>query len=466
MFEGFSVRNARRALQGAAATIAALLVAALAWLGCSGEPPRPRSMVVLVVDTLRADHLGAYGYDQNSTSPRLDAWLPRARLYERAFATSPWTLPSIGSLFTGTWPSEHGGGKHGRKPGTFTSLGKALPTLAERFQAAGFATGAIISNAFLAPGTGADRGFTLYDYETSSIEHTRRADQIVRAGLAWIERQQDRPFLLLLHFFDPHLAYDAPPQFRGRFTSGIESQLALPIVSVRELRKQARSLPEPERRFVRAAYDEEIAGVDEQLGVLLDALAQREFLQHSLVLLTADHGEELFDHGGFEHGHALWQELLHVPLAFWGVGVKPGRESVPVSLVDIAPTLLDAAGLEPLPGAQGISLWPNLTRGAPLGLRPLYAERTLFGRERKTVIRWPDKLEFVPSTGEWRHFDLVADPGEAHPDAPPATPEIQSLQRSATELWQSGSQAGKQQAEPAPVDDDTREALRGLGYIE
>jgi arylsulfatase A-like enzyme len=464
MFTVCSVGYGCASVKRSAAAIAAPLVAAIALAACGGEAPGPRSMVVLVVDTLRPDHLGAYGYAANPTSPRLDAWLARARLYERAFATSPWTLPSMGSILTGSWPVYHGGGRRIR--GTFTPLRAELPTLAERFQNAGFGTGAIVSNAFLAPSSGSGRGFALYDFETSTVDRTRRADQVVRTGLAWIDRQGDRPFLLLLHFFDPHLGYDAPPHFRGRFTSQIDSRLALPITAVRALRRQARSLAEPDRRFVGAAYDEEIAAVDEQLGILLDTLEQRGFLQHSLVVLTADHGEELFEHAGFEHGHALWQELLHVPLAFWGVGVKPGRESVPVSLVDLAPTLLDAARLEPLPGAQGISLWPNLSRGAPLSLRPLYAEHLLYGRERKTVIRWPDKLVWVPSTGEWRHFDLARDPGESNPGVPPATPEIRSLQRTASELWHLGSRAGKQTPEPAPLEDDTREALRGLGYIE
>jgi len=450
-----------------AAALVALLVAAIALAACWGEPPGPRSLVLVVVDTLRADHLGAWGYAAHPTSPRLDAWLPRSRLYERAFSTSPWTLPTMGSLLTARWPVHHGGGQRPRDRRTgVTPLRAELPTLPERFQAAGFATAAIVSNAFLAPTFGASRGFDLYDFEASTILKSRRADEIVRLGLAWIDRQGDRPFLLLLHLFDPHIGYDARPPYRGRFSAGVDSRFSLPITSVPDLRREAATLAESERRFVRAAYDEEIATVDAQLGHLLDALEQRGFLEHSLVALTADHGEELFEHAGFEHGHALWQELLHVPLAFWGVRVQPGRESVPVSLVDLAPTLLDATGLEPLPQADGVSLWPNLTRGAALSLRPLYAEGLLYGGERKTVIHWPDKLIWVPATGEWRHFDLAADPGESNPGAAPETPGIQALQRAASELWQLGTPRAESPDALAPLDDDTRDALRGLGYLE
>jgi arylsulfatase A-like enzyme len=371
----------------------------------------------------------------------------------------------MASLLTGSWPAIHGGGqKPTGRPPTATALHADLPTLAERFQAAGFGTGAVVSNAFLAPTFGVDRGFASYDYQTSTMEHTRRADEVVRTGLEWIERQGEQPFLLLLHFFDPHLGYDAPPEFRGRFSAQIESSLELPVTQIRALRRNARRLPDAERRFVRAAYDEELAGVDAQLGILLDALEKQGFLEHSLVVLTADHGEEFFEHAGFEHGHALWQELLHVPLAFWGVGVVPGREPAPVSLVDLAPTLLDATGLEPLPEAQGTSLWPNLVRGAPLGARPLYAESLLYGRERKAVIQWPDKLVFVPSTGEWRHYQLERDPGERLPGPLPQTEEIERLRSEAVALWQRGAEKPPQPV--APLDDTTRDALKGLGYLE
>jgi arylsulfatase A-like enzyme len=450
------------------------VLAVLAAIGCERAPERPRSVVCLVVDTLRADHLGAYGYRLRATSPRLDTWLARARVFERAQATSPWTLPSMASLFTARWPVHHGVRRAGGEPPQVetTALPEALPTLAERLRAAGFDTAAIVNNAFLAPSYGIARGFEHYDFQNATISRSRRAGVVVQRTLAWLDQRPDRgslpwsrsarPFLLLVHFFDPHLAYDAPPPFRGRYTEAIPSRLRLPLSGVRELRRQAATLPEPERRFTAAAYDEEVAYAAEQLAVLLDGLQSRGWLRETLVVLTADHGEELFEHGGFEHGHALWQELLHVPLAFWGPGVLAGREPTPVSLVDLAPTVLDALAQPPLEPSDGISLWPNLTRAAPLPVRPLFSEGLRYGAESKAVLEGPHKLIWLPELGLWRHFDLSRDPGESSGGEPPATPELRALRETAQQLW-----AGEPRAAPTvPLDAQTREALTGLGYVD
>ncbi|HEX5066465.1 MAG TPA: sulfatase, partial [Myxococcota bacterium] len=280
----------------------ALLAAML--LGCAPSPAAPRSVVCIVVDTLRADHLGAYGDTEHATSPQLDAWLARARLYELAFASSPWTLPSVGSIVSGLWPSHHGAGRWARsgKERRLTRLDPEHATLAERFQDAGFATAAIVSNHFMRPDSGIEQGFGLYDFEAVTNESGRRADETVRRALAWIDARGEQRFFLLVHIFDPHMNYDAPPPFRGRFSASIETQLGLPVADGRKIRRELAKLSDADRRFIGAAYDEEIAAVDAQLGVLLEGLEARGMLKTSLVALTADHGEELFEHGSFEHG--------------------------------------------------------------------------------------------------------------------------------------------------------------------
>jgi arylsulfatase A-like enzyme len=441
------------------------VVGALALLACARQPGPMRPVVLIVVDTLRADRLGAWGYTERPTSPHLDAWLSRARVYEHGFSTSPWTLPSMASLYTGRWTVNHGAGRLEQHPDapTATPLRPELPTLAERFQAAGYATGAIVTNTFLAPVFGVARGFSDYDFEAAGVTRSRRADEVVRRAFVWIDLHADRPFLLFVHFFDPHMAYDAPPPFRGRFSKGLGKTLSEPVVDVGRLRAEAGSLPDADRRLVAAAYDEEVAFVDSQLGVLLDGLEQRGVLRNALVVLTADHGEELFDHGGFEHGHALWQEILHVPLAIWGPGVRAGRETSAVSLVDITPTLLDAAGLAPLPGCDGISLWPNLSLGDPLPPRPLYAGYVLYGVERKAVIGWPEKLVWTPALDLWKRFDLASDPGEQRAGAVDASPTSQGLQRTALAHWK---QAVDDHQASVRLDGDLRAKLEGLGYVE
>jgi arylsulfatase A-like enzyme len=445
----------------------ALLAALLAWTGCAGEPARPRQVICVVVDTLRADRLGAYGYAAHATTPQLDSWLERARLYERAFASSPWTLPSVSSIVSGLWPVHHGAGHWARSGKTrrLTPLGPEHVTLAERFQDAGFATAAIVSNHFMRRDSGIEKGFGLYDFAPVTNESGRRADEVVRRSLEWIDAQGEKPYFLLIHIFDPHMNYDAPPPFRGRFSDSIDTKLALPVADGGKIRRERASLSDADRHFIGAAYDEEIAAVDAQLGVLFEGLERRGVLGEGLVALTSDHGEELFEHGSFEHGHALWQEILHVPLAFWGPEVRPGRETAPVSLVDLAPTLLDAAGLPPLP-ADGVSLWQNIVRDAALPKRPLYAEGLLMGSEQKAVIEWPEKLVWNPRRDTWKRFDLEKDPGEHHGTALDSAAAESELQRAGAALWKKAPDPHDAADTAAPVDAETRESLEKLGYLE
>jgi arylsulfatase A-like enzyme len=375
-------------------------------------------------------------------------------------APSPWTLPSFASLYTGRFPSRHGAGRvvvrEGRRD--FTRLDDALPTLAERLAERGYATGAIVGNAALAPEFGMARGFAGYDYAPATNAFTRRADTVVDRALAWIDARGDAPFFLVVHLFDPHMNYDAPPPYRGRYTAGLPSRRTLPVEGARELRQSPGSVSPAGRRFIAAAYDEEVAFAADQVARLLAALAERGLLGRGLVVLTSDHGEELFEHGGFEHGHALWQEVIGLPLVVWGAGVASGEETAPVSLVDLAPTLLAATGAEPLPDPDGISLWGNLTRGDALPDRGLLAEGSLYGPERKALIRWPLKLVWQVESGERALYELASDPGERAPLAD--DPRAAALQR---ELAARVSAPAGAPAELAP---ETLDALRELGYAE
>ncbi len=191
---------------------AALLLCATGCLPAA----RPESAVIIVVDTLRADHLGLYGYAR-PTSPEIDARAASGLVFDHAYSTSPWTLPSFGSLFTGHWPSEHLAGLRVSVEGanSFTPLVPTFPTLAELLSVRYWATGAVVNNPFLAAGSGIERGFDRYDYADAQ----RRADASVDAALAWLAGRGDQRFFLVLHLFDPHLPYDAPPPFQRAPTS-------------------------------------------------------------------------------------------------------------------------------------------------------------------------------------------------------------------------------------------------------
>ncbi len=418
-------------------------------------------MVVIVVDTLRADHLGAYGY-REATSSALDARVPRGAIFERAFAPSSWTLPSFASLYTGVWPPGHGVGREPGAEDRYTALSERARVLAAILAERGFSTAAIANNPFLHPGFGLARGFETYRYVYGNLLHQPRASQIAWAGLRWLdERDPSRRFLLVLHFFDPHLTYDPHPSVRGAFTSGYRGPLELPVRGFGDANATWAPADPEDRRFVSGAYDEEVLFVDRQLEHFLAGLEERGLADETLVVLTADHGEELFDHGGFEHGHSLHQELLHVPLVVWGPGVQPGRIDAPVSLVDVLPTLLDALGLPAISGIDGVSLWPLLSRRAPLGARPIVAEGTLHGPERRALVRWPWKLVETDG-GASRLFDLERDPGERS-DLAEAEPErVRAL---AAELDRLRAGARPDAAAPE-IDDGTRRDLSALGYLE
>jgi len=440
---------------------AAAFALALAAAACGGDAGPARSVVLIVVDTLRADHLGIYGHEA-ATSAQLDLRAPEAALFERAFAASSWTLPSFASLYTGVWPSAHGAGREPGSEDAFTALPGSVRALAEILAGQGFETAAIVNNPFLHPGFGLARGFEVYRYVYGNLQHQPRASQITWAGLRWLdERDPDRRFLLVLHFFDPHLSYDPHASVRGAFTSDYHGPLELPVRGFGKA-NATWAPPDPaDRRFVSGAYDEEVLFVDRQLEHLFAGLEERGLADETLVVLTADHGEELFDHGGFEHGHSLYQELLHVPLVFWGPGVRPGRIDAPVSLVDVLPTLLEALGLPAVPGLDGVSLWPLVARREALPERAIVAEGTLHGPERRALVRWPWKLVEVDG-GAPRLFDLGRDPGERDDRAGSQPDRLRVL---ALELARLRARAAPDS--PAPeIDERMHRDLSTLGYLE
>ena len=439
------------------------LVAVLSLVCCGGQTVAPdaSSVILIVVDTLRADHLGLYGYDR-PTSPTLDAWAAEGRVFEHAFAPAPWTLPSFASIYTGRWPLIHQAGRAGaRTPdgdGTYLAPVEHVPMVAEHLQEEGVLTMATVTNANLDPALGLARGFDVYDVDTEAEQGVYRpAAEMVRRALALVDQADGKPFFLVVHLMDPHQNYGAPPPFRGTWTGDIASDITLPIHNLNGRRLE--DLMPADREFVIAAYDEEIAYVDAQLGVLRNGLADRGVLETSLVIFTADHGEELFDHGRNDHGHALWQELVHVPLVVWGPGIEPGREPTPVSLVDIAPTVLDGMGVASTMPFDGVSLWSTLVAGKSLPSRPLFAEGLqLHRRPQSAVVRWPQKLIVHHAEGDRDVYDLEEDPRERDSLAS----ESRDLVAAFCRHLQTGEESDRA---PVTPNQDILEQLRSLGYL-
>ena len=454
---------------GAAKLVGRIGVAVIALgLASCGPVGNDRNVLLLVIDTLRADHLVLYGYAR-PISPEIDAWAARGTVFNRAVATSPWTLPSFGSLFTGHLPSRHTAGlvaptDTGERG--FVRMDGSVRALAEILGDAGYATIAIVNNPFLDPGFDISRGFETYDYVAGNNARVRRASTIVDRAFAWLDGRSDsRPFFMVAHFFDPHMDYDPPPAVRGRFRDGYTGPLTVPISDLEGIRTGKLSLDDQDKSFIVGAYDEEVLFVDTQTGRLLEGLRARGLLDDALVVLVADHGEEFWDHGGFEHGHTLYQELLHVPMIVWGPGVQAQRITEPVSIADVFPTVLEALELPAEEGLVSQSLWGALSRGEPIPARALVAEGTLYGPERKSLIRWPHKVVLNLKTRERKLFDLDADPGETRNLA---KTELALLNSLLSEL-QSHLRAASRELvrhNTAELDEATKEKLRALGYLD
>ncbi|HSB60968.1 MAG TPA: sulfatase, partial [Vicinamibacteria bacterium] len=408
-----------------------LLLAALL-PACGREPALtwPDAPVVIVsIDTLRADHLPVYGYAAGAT-PRLDALAREAVVFEDAYSHSPLTLPSHVSLFTGLLPLHHG-----VRDNIGFRLKPEAPTLASRLKAAGWRTGGAVSAFVLRGETGIGRGFEFYEdaLTTRGGEESLSAMQrdgalAVEALTAWLARPGGVRALAFLHLYEPHSPH-APPE-----------------------RHRRHPLP----------YDGEIAYADELLGRFLDALKAGGVYERALVAVTSDHGEGLGDHGEQEHGIFLYREALRVPLLLRLPGGARGgtRVAGAVGLADLAPTLLDLLG-QPRAGMDGASLRPALSSGRAEP-RPVYAE-TMYPRYH---FGWS---ELYSATGpRYRYiraprpelYDLAEDPRETRNLAarlPSAAAPMAD--------WLEGRLAGAALGAPEAVPDEVRERLAALGYL-
>jgi len=398
-----TVQRRRRRLAGRLGPL--LLLAA----ACGpGEPP---NVLWVTIDTLRADRLSSYGYDR-PTTPAIDRLAAEGVRFERAYATAPWTLPSVVSMLTGRLPSAHGVFRLHRvlPPGA-----ASLPRTLER---AGYATAAVVSNPLLGAKTGLDRHFERLDEsEAGDLEHVSTPG-VVAAARGMLEQlaRDGRPFFLFAHFFDPHYRYHrhagiglAPE--RGDSITGAESYEAL--------RDRADELSGGDRALLGGLYDEEVRFTDDGVDALVGALDALGLADRTLVVLTADHGEELLERGWFGHTVTLYDELVRVPLVVRGPGIAPRRTAAePVSLVELGPAVLELVGLAP-PGAEPTRLAALVRgepapRGAPIVCEVDYED----ARERQpttrkvALVRGDYKLIRDDLAGTVELYDLARDPLE------------------------------------------------------
>ncbi|MDJ0788825.1 MAG: sulfatase [Myxococcota bacterium] len=471
------------------------LAAAFLLLGCTPETPtgspsdRPNSIVLYVIDTLRADHLGAYGHSER-VSPRLDALAEESVVFERSYAPAPWTLPSVVSILTSRPACEHQVWVDEER------LSETIPTWAERLGEAGFATANFHANPYAGRPSGLDRGFDVVE-----LAAELDAERIGR----WLDEVEERPFFLYLHAIEPHDPYkpratapegtstdavprpETPPPDRvrrinkslGRFRSLTRAGWArgLPPESVDNSRLQGALLDRfaEEEDEIRALYDADIRVADDAVARILDLLESRGRLDDTVLAVTSDHGEEFGEHDGWAHDQSLYEELIRVPLLIrLPEGQEGGRRvSVPVSGVDLMPTLAAAAGID---GASSGFL--ALSRGDATGetSAPVVAlrqnEKKFYRPHREA--RGDRNVAWIE--GDWKAiwnrdvervelYDLGSDPGERD-DRADAEPERAAAAREQAEAWL--ARCEQRAAAPARgvVDDEEREQLKALGYID
>jgi arylsulfatase A-like enzyme len=429
--------------RGAAALGGAALLVLLS--ACGAPDPARRDIVLIVVDTLRADHLGAYGYPRD-TSPAIDGMAARGVLFEAAWGAAPWTLPSIMSIMTSRYPSDH------RVENDGLRLAEEIPTLAQLFAAAGYATGGFVSHIYVTGAFGFDRGFERYeDFDLAGPSYRLEsglepdAARVTDAALAWLADQGNRPLLLFVHYFDPHWPYDPPEPARAMFPSDYGGELDAGYDSISRFQAAETVMPDDYRRFLIDRYDGEIRFVDGEIGRLLDGLESAGRRQRTWIVLTSDHGEEFKEHGSVGHGRSLYEEVIRVPLIIAGPDAAApearsagaGRRiATPVSGIDILPTLIDLAGLERPPARlAGISLAPELrgeaadrSRSAAPD-RPLVSETVRLNTYRKALRRNNRKLIHFMGQNRSELYDLGLDPLERNDLAPARAEECRDLLR-------------------------------------
>jgi arylsulfatase A-like enzyme len=381
---------------------------------CAPSRPRPpKGILVLLVDCLRYDHVGMDGAKLPAT-PSLDATRDESVVFRRAFSVSSWTRPSVPSLLTGLYPTEHGLGDFvtaGAKVEA-QALSPEVTTLAEGMKAAGYRTALVAYQAQLSPRFGMDQGFDFYN------NNTMGAEKIHRRFLGWLDEEPGKPFFAYLHYLDVHWPYCPPAETRGKFDP--EPDRIQWCENWRKLRDDIRSgavlLTDDDKRALAARYAEELLALDGQIGAFFAELKKRGLWDDTLIVVTADHGEEFLEHGGMSHGRTLFEEMLRVPLIFAGAGVKPGVVHQSVTIADVAPTLAEMAGLAALAEADGISLAGSVREGEEPPARPLFADETKATKDqemlhRHAVLSGSLKLLQNMQIG-YGLFDLGVDPGE------------------------------------------------------
>lgn len=397
-----------------------------------GSALRPYNVVLVTVDTLRADRLGCYGY-RNIDTPELDSVARRGVVFENATAQAPLTAPSHASMMTGLYPTVH----QVRDTGGFVLSGEHV-TLASMLQKQGWETAAFVGASVLKKRFGMNQGFSVYDDEMpvrdSGVNRAdtpeRRADVVVDRAVKWLSARSGKPFFLWVHVYDPHLPYDPPPPFHDRYAG--------------------------------RPYDGEIAYTDQQLGRLFRAVHGKSDDANTIVAVLSDHGESFSEHGEYSHGVFVYDSTLHIPFLLAGPGVPSGRHvKQQARTIDVLPTVLSLMGGKAPTTVQGVSLTTTFESdddpAAVSYIESMYPRLNMGWAELRGI-----------RTNHWKYiraprpelYDLSADPLESTNVIQTHPAEVQKLEANLRAL--SGD---SEKLQTSAIDPRTAEQLRSLGYL-
>lgn len=451
---------------------------------------RPPNIVVFLVDTLRADRLGVYGYDFRPTSPRLDKLAADAVVFEQAYAPSPWTLPTVASMATSSHVSEH------RVVDDRQQLPAGMTTVAERLAANGYLTMGLYGNAYAGPSFGLDRGFAHYVF-------SRRNDAVKVAPMLDLAAADGRPFLLYVHNMEPHGGerFQGPPQegflpevdddrrqkLLDRFNAyrrltRIDFARKQPLGTTLNTEAQQRDLDWMTERYEQndVLYDAAIRLADSRFGSVVDLLRERGLWDDTAIVFLSDHGEELGEHGGWQHDQSVYEELIRVPLVIRFPGGEHGgkRTASVVSLISVAPTLLSIAGVpRDDDGFRGRDLL-QLVGNGPVSddAEPVIVAVRI--NRKKFFAPWKAErgdLNIALREGSFKAianidigtvelYDLDTDPGEQD-DIASEHPDDAARLGAFAAGWLARFESGGE-ADASRLDDETLDRLRSLGYVD
>ena len=426
--------------------------------------PKP-NVVVVVVDAMRADRLGPYGAARDVT-PNLNRFAGRSVVFEHVVTQSAWTVPAMTSLLTSLDPLTHRVLRYNPNQRLeMDQLSASEDTLAEMFKSAGYQTVALKKTVVVDTNRGLTQGFDVNRIIGGQMAEGISAQELTDAASAWLgtERDPARPFLMYLHYMDPHSSYRAPEPWYSKYKAGYSGSLTGDHMEIeRRFVQNKEKATEADIAYLKGLYDAEIEYWDSQFGRFMQQLVISGLDSNTIVAVVADHGEAFGEHGQWFHGD-VWQENVQIPWIVKAPGVAPGRRSDWSQIIDVAPTLADLAGVSRGPRWQGRSHAANILN--PASPAPGGSVYTEYGNYRALIS--PDGMKLVLGYGNAKLYNLHSDPGESNDLAPVRGMLVDRL-KAELDARTTAARAAVVGAAPAalPLSPEQVQALKALGYVD